>query len=229
MIVGGILMARLGFGFSEKGTLKETFADIPDHVRGHIRDGFRMLAKLSTEAWPNLVSLVEASGSQAADIELELVGRRLNISPEDVGEVLGSARLVCGILAFRSDSPRDLVEAAQAIGVLEGNDSERVEKFADFVAKDRKKLKQGFEQASLQNSLLPSLSEFDVGIDLRLHFEDGKVSHAVPVIVAHIDTDSYEQELWFQMTPFQLESLIASLQEALKQLKEAESIARKAV
>lgn len=222
-------MPGIGFGVPSKGTLKEALGEIPSDFRGYFRAGFSGLTKVETRNWPGILAVSQLPAPVVVGLELEQAAADLGVDTEELLRLATAARLLLGILAFRTESVADFTAAATDLGILDSKDVPRISEFAETAAKDRQALKQALLASSLQSELLPSLTQFEVKIDVRLDFEKEKVTNAVPVTLVHIDTDSSEKELWFQMTPSQVEGLAAKLQQVVKQLKEAEQLAKKLV
>ena len=87
---------------------------------------------------------------------------------------------------------------------------------------EQAKIKGAFRRVAVTNSVLPTLDEFEVVVDVRMSFDRGSVAFAVPMAVAHIDTDVPHEELWVQMSKARLKTLVKDLTKALEQLEQAE-------
>ena len=78
------------------------------------------------------------------------------------------------------------------------------------------------EIGHIGSEILPSLSSLDVTVDLRLRLRAGKPDIAVPIAIFHVDTDSYNQEVWFQATKADVERMQKQLKEILERMESAE-------
>jgi hypothetical protein len=94
--------------------------------------------------------------------------------------------------------------------------------FCELVVSQRAGVRQLLTRSQLSAVVLPVLTSFDITVDIRLGFEEGQVATALPVAVVHMDTDSAGQEVWFQINQRQLERTIKDLNNALKEIQEAE-------
>jgi hypothetical protein len=221
-------MANLTFPFPLTGTLKEAFEEMPEGFRSFVREGFSQWARVSDDKWDTLLPLVAGSLEAPSDMEVEYVGRRFGIPEDNVLGMIGAARVLCGVLVSRSEGVNEVVEAAVASKSLERSDAERIRQLGERAVGQRSALKRRFEESSLRGTILPSVTELDFRIDLRLHFEGDRASHATPVVIARL-ADAGGDEHCFQLSPFQIEALLSSVQEIARQLKQAESIATKAL
>lgn len=91
------------------------------------------------------------------------------------------------------------------------------------IAANREQIRAAQVRSNLGIEVLPTLASFDATVDVRVRVADGVVKASVPVVVAHLDTDGANQEVWFQMTQEQLERLIAKLGKTAEQMKTAEA------
>lgn len=82
----------------------------------------------------------------------------------------------------------------------------------------RAELERSFSRRRLAASVLPALELFDVTIDLRFRFKDKQIAESVPVAIVHIDTDVYNQEIWFQLAQDDVDEMIKKLEDARDQL-----------
>ena len=218
-------MAGIGFGVSSSGTLADALSEIPDDVQGYFRLGFARICSIDKSRWPIIISAVsKISSPHTADLELEGVVSELGIEGDEIHHLVNSSRLLLGMLAFRKESVEEIISSLHGIKILSEENKEDITAFGAAAAKNRADLKQKLSLASLQHTLLPSLTEFGVKVDLRLEFDGDSISRVAPVVLVHLDTDAIDQEIWFQLTPSQVEGLIVRLKQVAKQLDLAESI-----
>lgn len=113
------------------------------------------------------------------------------------------------------------MKAAEEAQFLESADAPAVVALAQVILRDRDALAVIVERARIGVEVLPSFESLAATTDVRLGFKEGRVSLAVPVVVAHLDTD-FIKGLWFQLTRGQLELLITQLEHAKRNLEAAE-------
>jgi hypothetical protein len=64
--------------------------------------------------------------------------------------------------------------------------------------RDRSSVTSALRRTSLATRLLPSLTDLNCVVDIRVGFDNDEIALAVPVVLVHIDTDSKDQEIWFK-------------------------------
>jgi hypothetical protein len=80
-------------------------------------------------------------------------------------------------------------------------------------------------RAELAGEHLPQLEYFGTSIDLRIAFDEGRPSIAVPVLIAQVETDEKMRSLFFQMTARQVDDLVAELKLVAERLKKTQELA----
>jgi hypothetical protein len=215
-------MSGIPFGVSSTGSLVDVLSEIPDEVKGYFRLGFARICKTDKARWPLIISAIsKISSPHTADLEIEAIVPELDIEGDELNHLVNSSRLLFGILAFRTESVGEIISSALAANILSNENKDDIVAFGNVAAGNRMGLKQTLSLASLQHALLPSLMELEVKVDFRFGFEGDKVNRIAPVVLVHLDTDAINQEVWFQLTPSQVEGVIARLEQALKQLNAA--------
>lgn len=222
-------MPDIGFGVSIKGRLLEALRAIPPDYQAFIRSGFADLRDLGPELRNIVFEKLRSAPAYPSNLELEPLVAQLGSEPGETRAILAAARLILGIVAYRDDSPQDVVSAAVEAGVLEQNDAAAILELATDWARDRRELRKSLDESSLQHALLPSLSRIELRVDIRLAFSEGKISSAVPVALVYIDTDATDAQLWFQMSMSQVAALESKLAEIRKQLASASEAAGKLI
>ncbi len=220
-------MPEIGFGISSKGSLLEALSTIPSDYQAFLREGFSRLSTLDVHKRSALLAAVRDAAPYPSNIELEPITSMLGLETGEAAPLVSACRMLLGILSFRNDSPAEVVSAATAAKIMRAEDGAALTAFAEVVAHNRADLRKSLTTSSLQHVLLPSLARFDVKVDLRLEFTEGKLSGAAPVALVFIDTDSNDGELYFQMTRSQLVALESKLKKALEELGHAEEVAKK--
>ncbi|MDD2860570.1 MAG: hypothetical protein PHI71_05795 [Acidiphilium sp.] len=206
--------------------LSAQITEIPPDLLGIVRNGFAIASNLPIDVQSKVVNLVvqkmqRLGGNLDTDAIVQATGldrreaSRLNVA------LITTLRLLTESLA----SPAEFVEVG--IGKLFHADDSVVAQFvATVVADQRTELQKTFAREHLANAVLPSLTSFDVAVDLRFKFSGPEIDDTVAVAVAHIGTDTQFQQIWLQLTKTDVESIIEKLSVALKQLYAAEAFGR---
>ncbi|MGY2808686.1 hypothetical protein [Bradyrhizobium sp. USDA 4506] len=102
--------------------------------------------------------------------------------------------LVIGLLSETTATPDEFIVAAENKVFLE-KDRSVAKSIATEVCNARPKIQETVARTRLAGEVLPSLSTFDLSIDVRVRVENGAIGIAVPVAVVHIDTDADNRDL----------------------------------
>lgn len=205
-----------------RGTLEGVFADIPQGIKGFLRDGFNLLTKLHENDITEVFGVVAESIQLGYGVGETGLASKIGITDSEARAVLASASLFASILSTRDVTAEEFVRAAIQAQVLEDTHKDSALAFCKLVVRQRASLKEAIEQAGLADVVLPSLSTFETTVDLRLNVDKGKIVATVPVALIHLDTDAQGQEIWVQLTKRQVAKILAELQEALQTMEEAE-------
>jgi hypothetical protein len=221
-------MSDIGYGVSSTGSLEDAIKAMPTDLRSYVRSGFNILATLDPKVWGQLVTAVRATTPYPNSLELRPLEDALSIDRNRLDALVTATRVLLSIAAFRDDDLDEIIRASAAAKVLDASGGPAVRSFLENAISDRRSLRRDLQSTTLQHSILPTLIAFDVAVDLRLGFEENtsQLAVAAPVAVVHIDTDTSEKEVWFQMSRAQLESLHDRLTTVLSRLKIAEGLAK---
>ena len=206
------------------------FAHLPAEVQDRIAAGVR-----------SLCALEDAEQERIVRTSISLIDRYrpMSTQPQKVAELLGSSDATAANMFFAvmtlvahagpGVDHQATIEHLYAQGMLE--DSNRVSATAllSVLAIHYAEGKLNVHKMSLESEVLPYLLDFEVAVDLRLGYgpTGENVEFAVPVAMVHVDTDSYNQEVWFQAGITQIETMIERLQMAAERMKAADSLAKK--
>ncbi len=202
--------------------LAEIFRDIPQRVRPEVREGFSILARLSSERYHQLLTTVTDSIAGRASVRPNEATANLGIRPEQIAPLVSATSFIVVTLALGQSDPAAVADAAVAAGLLVETDRRAILPFAELVVAQRSGIARILTQSRVSSAVLPILTDFDITVDVRLSFEEANLQMAVPVAIVHLDTDAYSQEIFFQVNKRQLERLIADLNTALKDMQAAE-------
>jgi len=96
---------------------------------------------------------------------------------------------------------------------------------ADFMGKIRDReieIKGARDRESLANATLPSFEHFRFSVDVRVKFNNSALSTFAPVVIGNLRTDVEDRQLQFQLSKAQLLRCIDEMQQALREMEEAE-------
>lgn len=216
-------MAHLGFGVYSTGSLSDSLNQLPDEAKQFLRYGYNLIAKIPREQWSTLLNLA-ISRSSSIDFESESKISAIGLESRDAAVAMNAAQLAISVISYRDESPSDFVDIAVGAKILSAEDAPSIVDFLLAASASRDAIRESFDSSALQNETLPSLRRFEVSLDVRLEFTESEISRAAPVVVAHLDTDAENMEIWFQMTPYQVTSLLTKLQKIANNIEAAEKL-----
>ncbi|MGD0222462.1 MAG: hypothetical protein ABSF71_08990 [Terriglobia bacterium] len=205
------------------GSLADAFTGAPAGVRAFFRRGGSVLSKVSPEKYEELIRIAAESLNTShlpSRVPSELASV-LNISEQETTALLGAASVLVGTITQRQEPPEAVVKAAAEAQFLEPADVPAAVALAQVILRERDAVAVIVERARIGVEVLPSFEDLAATTDVRLGFKEGHVSLAVPVVVAHLSTDS-SKGLWLQLTRGQIERLIKQLEDAKRNLEAAE-------
>ncbi len=207
-----------------RGSLNETFTEMPPRVRNYIRSGLTTLAKIPERDLNLLVEVIlESMQSGRSPAELEMF-TRFGISRDDIPTFVGAMSLLATVASTREVSAEQCVATAKDTKLIDENLASVALSFFAAVIQRRQAFQRALHVTSLSVGTLPSLIEFETVVDVRFGFEKGQISANATLIIIHINTDARGQEIWLQVTRSQLEGMIKELEEALRNAEQAEKL-----
>jgi len=179
-----------------------------------------LLTVLPPEHFHQILAIVNESIGGRTGITLE-DAKALGIAPAAARLLLSAASFAAVSVGVREAAAEEFVAALRSSGLVQDSDGGLLE-FCQLVVTQRSGIRDLLKRSQLASIVFPALTDFDVTVDVRLGFEDGRVAMAIPVALMHFDTDSRGQEIWFQLSGRQLERLVEDLNVALREVHAAE-------
>jgi hypothetical protein len=190
----------------------------------HIRKGVTELGNLDEAILPTVIALARDALKSQINPDEDQVSKDLNLPPEKAIGIISAASFLSFILSSGRYDLQSFVREGLEVKLLNEELASKLQPFITAVLKDQPNVKDELEEFSLASEVLPALTTFDLTVDLRLKFKSNKVVQAVPIAIAHLDTDAEGQIVWFQMTSLQVEKLILDLQRVQEKLKAASEL-----
>lgn len=170
------------------------------------------------------------AGGVSQPFDYEALATSIGWSKERTSLLLNGVSFLAALsTSFEDISSGELIDKLSSHKMLENTSSEALPAWLSLLRAQADRFRSELENGELANAVLPSLQSFDIAIDIRLSNSTvASKPAAVPVAVAMLDTDSFNQTIWFQMSKQQLVKLHTQLGTALKQFERAEALASKA-
>jgi hypothetical protein len=212
--------------------LSSQIAGFPEGGKVAARQGFEILRGLSEADRAKAVELMfssfEKGSSGSADTELlakeipNLTGRG------DAGRVMTALSIAFALVTQNEVSSAEFVQAGSG-KIFDADSEATASSIANVVIARRATLARAMERRRLANEVLPSFVRFDVTVDLRIRFQDGRPRETVAVALAHIDTDVDNNEIWLQMSRADVDTIIEKLQNTAAEMDATEELLRRVI
>jgi hypothetical protein len=192
-----------------------------------IKEGFSYLTALAPETRNVLFAEVsEMLKSGAGGLHLKPFVDLTSLKPPQVASIINALSATITTVVQTEPTTEDFLSAARG-KFFDPEDEAAVVWTVDEAIANSAEWRDAFDRRRLANETLPTLSSFDVSVDLRLSFEDDSIQHGVAVALVHLDTDANGQEVWFQAGRADVEMMLAQLESALRHMELAEQFFEK--
>jgi hypothetical protein len=205
--------------------LSREIAEMPERVKLAARQGFEVALGLSDVDRQRAIDLMVASVARSsAGFDTEPLAIAItHLTPSDAGRLATALSIVIALLTENVASTAEFIQAARG-HLFEPSSELAAHTVADLIISQRAEVTASMARKRLANVVLPSLTYFDVTVDVRLQFVNDKVDEYVPVAMMSIDTDGENNRLWCQLTLADVEMIVQRLQDAARQMALADTI-----
>ena len=196
--------------------LLDKLNSFPEDFRDEVRRGAQVWGRLDT---PGRAAVLEASrqfNQFPSSIEIGSLAQSLGQDEQATRDVLYLGFFLSGLVQ-RSESAETILSASTQVGILPDVSSTDLVTFFDGIRAQIPEL----SRQHIAEHTLASFDYMDVSVDVRLGVVDGTVKLAVPVVIARLETD-LEDTISFQMSKAQLQGLLNTLRQAIKEIEIAE-------
>ncbi|MFI4933749.1 MAG: hypothetical protein ACHP7N_03955 [Caulobacterales bacterium] len=197
---------------SPRSTLAARLSDVPERILPRVRRGFQIASELNPEVRRQCVHDILSRLASQSRPEPSDIGGKVGLSASDAGDLLLAVSLTFGAMIDISASPDDFIQEASTLYDESGKAA--VSEISIAVSTRRDELKESMDNSSLANSVLPSLVQFDLDIDIRVKFENNKVINSAPVAVVFIGSDREGQDICLQLSKTDIDMLVDRLTKA---------------
>jgi hypothetical protein len=205
--------------------ISESLTSVPRQFRELAKRGFKVLAGVGKQHYAEILRavVITLESREPPFVELE---KSLGISKDDLGALMAAAMIAVPLLG-NNGTAEEFTTAATKVEILAPDLVAEILPFFHVVIQERPLLARAIRRASLPDQVLPSFSDVDIVIDVRIAFEEHAVYETVPVAIIHIDTDADGREIWFQASKAQMERLKSSIGTAIERMESAAAWAQK--
>jgi hypothetical protein len=190
-------------------------------VKTFAREGFTALANLSEEDLRELAKLIPEKFATSAGPDVEELKERLRL-PARKASALAIVAAFATAAVTSGEDPSKAIAVGLEARILSADASIAFQRLIEQLKPQGPLIKETIKSQELASEVLPSFERLSTALDLRFRFEGGKISATVPVVVAHLRTDSRESQAWFQLQKQDLVHLLAQFEKLLREIDEAE-------
>ena len=198
--------------------LKSAFA-APDALKGTFHQGLALVAGFDEPQLQALLAWVRASGASGRKQDPTTFATDVGISLEHAAPVQMAVAMMVQTLSQSSVTLDQFIHAGLESSAYSEAQVPGLSKLANLLISARPELQEQANVARLQNTVLPTLTTFEMVLDARFQISKGTVVRSVPVVLAYADTDSEGQVIWFQMDEATIRGLRDDLSSMLDQIQ----------
>jgi hypothetical protein len=199
----------------------DVFSDLPRSAKTFLMGGLNILARIHSSQ-PGIIVRIAVEAAAGVEPTVSDLSAKFGLNERDSQALVGAISFLVLVLSHPNPEPvPTVVEGLVAAEVLDSAAKAAVATVLNDVNREATATA-AFRRSSIATRLLPALTELNSVIDVRLDFEKDQPTVAVPVALVHIDTDTADHEIRFQMTKRQLEEVIEELRKTLSRIEAAE-------
>ncbi len=214
-------MSSRPFPLAQQIPLAETFSDMSQTFRSYVLSGFRIFSELSPQTKEVVTQQIfEKLNNRETDIDE--FSRATGVAEDDAGPLISMATLLLAIVSARTDSPTEIAGGLRSAKLIDERSLQPASALVEYLVGKRSEIQRSMRLSAVADQILPSFRGFDTSIEIRLGFKETEIEVAVPVAVARLHTDKDGEEVYFQMTSSDVDSLIRNLTEISSKLERAE-------
>jgi hypothetical protein len=202
-------------------SISDVLARIPKTFKEEAGRGFVLLSDIAPSQYAEILQAVILT-LESRRPPLEKLSEYLKIQANQISSLFAASMFTVSVLG-EGGSAEEFINAALASGLIREDRVAKIRPFVETIATQQPQVGRIIRRAAMPAQVLPSISNAEVVVDLRLAFDEESVSEFVPVAVVHIDTDIDKAEIWFQASKYQMLQLKSDVDEAIRRMEIAEA------
>jgi hypothetical protein len=208
-------------------SMSDLLSRVPRQFREQAEKGFAILATVSPHHYAEVLRAAVAT-LESRQPALEELQKALELSQNDISLLFAAAMLTVPVVGQSGgDSSSEFIAAAVRARIIPEGAAEKVRPFVETVVAERTHITRAIRRAALPRQLLPSLSNVEMLVDLRMLFDKDVVAEGLAVAVVRVETDEDDQQMCFQASREQLGQLKSDIEETIKKMDLAEEWGRR--
>jgi hypothetical protein len=204
--------------------ISEAFSGLSPIVKSFMKEGLSLLEAFTPEQFQVITAASVQAVQSPAAVDVSALARTLSLAEDKAGNLLSATSFLAALTASRTESLSTIISTAQEAGLIPEGGREAVLNFVRVIGDQKQGLLRSLRRTRLAQAVLPSFVRLEMVVDIRIQ-SDSDGSLAVPIVIAHLDTDADEEHVWFQMERAHVEVLIERLQKTLEDVRRAEQSA----
>jgi hypothetical protein len=204
------------------------FNDIPKAAKRFLRESLNVAARVHQQHARLITTTILESAASGTEPKASDLSTQFGLNDNDGQSLLGAISFLVLILS-KPDGPESvstIVDELRSAGILDPAAEGAVSAILNGLDHERPAVAAAFRRSNLASRLLPSLTDLSFVVDVRVDFDGDRIALAIPVVLVHIDTDTTDNEIRFQMNKRQLEVVIEDLKKTLSRVEAAEKWAQ---
>jgi hypothetical protein len=202
-------------------SIPDILARIPRGFKDEASKGFAVLAEIGQQHYAEILQAVIVT-LESKRPPLEKLAETLKIPVSQISSLFAACMFTVSVLG-EGGSADEFINACLSASLLREDRVPKVRSFLETIVAQQPQIGRTIRRAEMPGQVLPSVSNFEVVVDLRMAFDGEAVAEVVPVAIVHVDTDAEVEELWFQASRQQMQQLKIDVDEAIRRMDLAEA------
>jgi len=209
------------------GRLSSELASIPDPLLPSLKRGFETAAKLGeSDLIAAARSTIERFGPNRETVDPEPIAESLQIPVTQARDFILALSFMAATIFNGDEDSAQFINACVEAGLLPAESAGAITPVVETFSAARPAAKERIAEARLAAAVVASLESIKVAVDVRLSVDNNKVVRWVPMLMLHIETDLYNQELRMQLTRSDAQKVFDEIKKGIEWLDAAEAWAR---
>jgi hypothetical protein len=196
---------------------------MPQPLARVVESGASVVGKVPESQVPRLIEAAIRAGTGSALSSKNPLVEQFSLTVDEANSVASSITVLMTLLTEeKTTNAAEFVDAMSDAGIVASESIDAVRRIVEHIVSAQSQINQAIRRRKAEVSVLPSITAFSTTIDVRLGFKEDEIDVAIPMVVAHVDTDGPGQELWMQLTKADIEQMMTTLTDAMGRLETVE-------
>jgi hypothetical protein len=212
-------------GSPNSRSLPEVLEELGTAETSRLRAGFSRFIQASADARAKATRIaIELAEAAETSITMDQATSRIGVPAADAFLLLRVASFSAAAIVATGAAPQQYADEVIRVFELPSDARAVLEEVCQSILSASAGIVEASRSAGIAARGLPALTRFGATLDIRLAFEEDRLSAAVPVVLASIDTDEATEPFHFQMSEKQVRAVLETLTTVVERLKVAEDL-----